>query len=459
MKERKNGSSVRGVSVRHVSLGIMALSVLLYAALLVVSFRAAGEFNDMKSATDLYISCQEDAALVSTGSDYLTEQVRMFAFTKDRKYMENYFHEINVDRRRDRAMEQLGEKAGETARTYLSQALDWSNQLTDLEIYAMRLTAEAENITDLPPELESVELYPGHKAMSRAEKIELAQDRVFGDEYQAKKALINENVEAFISDVISNTQHRQEVSIDDLGRAMTTQRIVFSVLLLMNVVVFIMISMLIIKPLKVYIQCIKEDKRMEITGAYEFKYLALTYNDIYELNAANEMLLRHQAEHDPLTGILNRGAFDQAKKLLQLKPRPIALLLIDVDKFKQINDGWGHDAGDKVLKKVAGMLEEHFRTSDIPARIGGDEFAVILDETSHEKEEALRQKILEMNRQLSSPKDGLPPVTLSVGGAFSEMGFSDDLYRMADAALYAVKENGRNGCRFYENGMNLPGKD
>lgn len=197
---------------------------------------------------------------------------------------------------------------------------------------------------------------------------------------------------------------------------------------------------------------------MEITGAYEFKYLALTYNDIYELNAANEMLLRHQAEHDPLTGILNRGAFDQAKKILQLKPRPIALLLIDVDKFKQINDGWGHETGDKVLKKVARMLEENFRASDIPARIGGDEFAVILDDSAPQKQQALKQKIQSMNRQLSCPKDGLPPVSLSVGGAFSQTGFSDDLYRMADAALYTVKENGRNGCRFYENGMKLSGE-
>ena len=54
--------------------------------------------------------------------------------------------------------------------------------------------------------------------------------------------------------------------------------------------------------LQVYVSCIKEEKLMEITGAYEFKYLALTYNDIYEVNAANEVLLRHQAEHDPLTG-------------------------------------------------------------------------------------------------------------------------------------------------------------
>lgn len=458
MKEQKNGSGVRGVSVRHVNIGIMALSVLLYAALLIVSFQAAREYTHMKAATDLYISCQEDAALVSAGSDYLTEQVRMFTFTLDRKYMENYFHEINVDRRRDRALEQLSEQAGETARTYLSQALERSNQLTELEIYAMRLAAEAKEITDLPPEIESVELFPGHKALSAKAKIELARDRVFGEEYQAKKALINDNITAFINDVMSTTQNWQKVSMDDLGRAMTTQRVAFSVLLLLNVLVFIMISMLIIRPLKVYIQCIREDKRMEITGAYEFKYLALTYNDIYELNAANEMLLRHQAEHDPLTGILNRGAFDQAKKILQLKPRPIALLLIDVDKFKQINDGWGHETGDKVLKKVARMLEENFRASDIPARIGGDEFAVILDDSAPQKQQALKQKIQSMNRQLSCPKDGLPPVSLSVGGAFSQTGFSDDLYRMADAALYTVKENGRNGCRFYENGMKLPGE-
>ncbi len=457
METGKKKARVRGVSVRHVNFGVMALSVLLYAALLVISFHAAGEYTDMKNATDLYISCQENAALVTAGSDYLTEQVRLFTFTLKPEYMENYFHEINVDRRRELALEHLSTQAGERAREYLSKALERSNQLTELEIYAIRLAAEGAGISDLPPEVDETELFPGHKALSREEKIELSREKVFGEEYQARKALINDNVEAFINDVMSGTQHRQEMSMSDLSRAMTTQRLAFSLLLLLNVLIFVMISILIVKPLSVYVKCLHEDRRMEVTGSYEFKHLALTYNSIHELNAANEMLLRHQAEHDGLTGILNRSAFDQMKNMMRLKPRPIALMLIDVDRFRLINDGYGHEAGDKVLKLAADMLKESFRTSDYPARIGGDEFAVIMDEVGPEQQKALCQKLRDMNRRLAHPGGSLPPVSLSAGGAFSPMGFTDELYRQADAALCAVKKDGGGGCRFYEEGMRLPG--
>jgi len=458
MESQEKKRNVHGVSVRSANLAMIVLSALLYIALLAVSFQTAREYTNMKAATDLYISCQENAALVSAGSDYLTEQVRLFAVTLKPEYMENYFREIHVDRRRDLALEQLSDKATNNAKTYLSQALERSNQLMELEIYAMRLVAEAQGISDLPQEVEETELFPGHKSLSTEEKIDLARDKVFGEEYQAKKSLINDNVTAFINDIMSATQYSQETSMADLSRAMTTQRIVFSLLFFQNVFIFVMIIFLIVKPLQVYVKCIKEDKRMEITGAYEFKYLALTYNDIYELNAANEVLLRHQAEHDPLTGISNRGAFDQVRKMLQAKPRPIALLLIDVDQFKQVNDGYGHEVGDKVLKKVAHMLEKSFRTSDFPARIGGDEFAVIIDEVKSEKQTVISQKMQEMNRQLAHPRDGLPPISISVGGAFSLEGFTDELYRKADAALYAVKENGRKGCKFYREEMPLPGK-
>ena len=187
---------------------------------------------------------------------------------------------------------------------------------------------------------------------------------------------------------------------------------------------------------------------MEITGSYEFKYLALTYNDIYELNAANEEMLRYRAEHDPMTGIMNRGAFENLKKLMEVKAIPLAFLIIDVDKFKLVNDNFGHEVGDLVLKKVAKLLQESFRATDYPARIGGDEFAVILTDMTVEMQPVIEGKIQKMNEILMNPEDGLPQVSLSVGGAFSEKGFTEDLYKRADVALYEVKEHGRCGCRF-----------
>ena len=84
------------------------------------------------------------------------------------------------------------------------------------------------------------------------------------------------------------------------------------------------------------------------------------------------------------------------------------------------------------------------------ARIGGDEFAVIMTNCAEELRPVIQEKIDAMNQKLQNPDDGLPKVSLSIGIAFSDSGFPDDLYKKADSALYIVKENGRCGCHFYD---------
>ncbi|WP_322172842.1 sensor domain-containing diguanylate cyclase [Acutalibacter caecimuris] len=452
---------VKGVKVRTLNLLMILISCVLYITLLAVTFRAAQNYRSMVAATDLYIRCQQNAALVSDGSDYLTDQVRMFTVTLDPTYAKNYFTEVNVTRRRDQALEDLGGQASLQAGDFLQAALDFSNRLTEREIYAMRLAAEAEgmHLTALPAEIGEAELSPAHQKLSPEEKLDAAREMVFGTEYQANKQLISTNIDYFLSDVLQATQVNQETSMQDLQNSMRLEQVFFSILFVQNVFIFIMIIFLIVKPLQVYVNCIQEEKLMEITGAYEFKYLALTYNNIYELNAANEQVLRHQAEHDPLTGIMNRGAFDQVKEVLRVKAQPIAILIIDVDKFKLINDGYGHETGDRVLKRVAKLLEENFRTTDFASRIGGDEFSVILTEIDPSQQAMVERKMNAINQTLLNPTDNLPQVSLSTGGAFSATGYTDELYQQADAALYQVKEHGRCSCRFYEEGMPFPGKD
>lgn len=279
---------------------------------------------------------------------------------------------------------------------------------------------------------------------------EKARAIIFGTGYQDAKALIMNNIAYFVSDIINNTYKKQQTSFSELNSTITMSKIYLSVLFLLNLITFTMIILLIIKPLQLYINCIKDEKRLEIMGSYEFKYLALTYNDIYELKASHEALLRQRAEHDALTGLINRGAFEQIKTLFTNNPVQLALLIIDVDKFKGINDNYGHEAGDQILIKVAHIIKESFRAQDYPARIGGDEFAVILTDVDLSEKDVFLGKVKKMNEILLNPEDGLPPVSLSVGGAFSKRGFVDDLYAHADRALYMVKENGRCGCRFYE---------
>ena len=451
MKEKK--TSIKAMRIRTLNFVMILLSCVLYIFLILATVHISTRCDHMLEATNRYIACQENAALVSEASDDMTEYVRLYVITEEAQYIDAYFEEVDTARRRERALEQQNEEhVSDKANDFLQKALDWSNQLMEKEIYAMKLTASAckADIEKLPPKVQEAQLSEADTKLGKEKKLEKAMDMVFGFEYQDTKKQIRENVEYFLNDAVDWTQKAQADSVWALKRTMTQQKIFISILFVQNIITFILIICLIVKPLQVYVKCIREEKRLEITGSYEFQYLALTYNDIYEINAANEAMLRHQAEHDPLTGIMNRGAFEHLRQQLKASAKPLALLLVDVDKFKLINDGYGHETGDLVLKKVANLLVENFRVSDYPARIGGDEFAVIMTDVTADMQSVIEGKIYGMNHVLQNPTDGLPKVSLSVGAAFSDNGFTDELYALTDSALYQVKEHGRCGCRFYK---------
>lgn len=451
--EKRDKNTVKGIRIQTFNYFMIIVSFILYILLLSATAYAAHRYKVLQEATNDYISCEKDAALVAAGSDYLTEQVRLYTMTLDPRYMEHYFTEVHTTRRRDQALEHLSEyPISETAYSYLSAALEHSNALMEQEIYAMKLAAAAGDLDmgTFPQEIQSAALTEEDLALSPEEMTEKARSLVFDLSYQESKELISSNISYFSNSIIAETQQKQEDSARAMRNILTQQEILVSILFLQTILTFILIIRLIVKPLHIYINNIRDEKQLEITGAYEFRYLALTYNNIYELNTANENMLRYRAEHDPLTGIMNRGAFDQLKEFLKGQSSPLALLIIDVDKFKQVNDGYGHETGDLVLKRVASLLEENFRSTDYPARIGGDEFAVIVTDITPATKSVIARKIEQINRTLQTPQDGLPAVSLSVGGALSEHGFTDDLYHGADQALYYVKENGRCGFRWQE---------
>ncbi|MEO5345218.1 MAG: EAL domain-containing protein [Magnetococcus sp. YQC-9] len=169
-----------------------------------------------------------------------------------------------------------------------------------------------------------------------------------------------------------------------------------------------------------------------------------------------ETLLREQAEFDALTGLPNRKLFhdrlEQAVLVGERKRRQFALLFVDLDRFKWVNDTLGHDAGDALLVEAARRLKGVVRKSDTVARLGGDEFTVILADILHESmAELVARKILE---QLSTPfvlKGQQVAISGSVGiGMFPEDGTtSHDLSRNADSAMYLAKQSGRNAFRFF----------
>jgi diguanylate cyclase (GGDEF)-like protein len=159
---------------------------------------------------------------------------------------------------------------------------------------------------------------------------------------------------------------------------------------------------------------------------------------------------RWRAEHDPLTGLLNRSAFDHLSEELRGKDVPIALVILDVDRFKSINDTYGHDVGDQALQRVSTVLSHTVRSNDHIIRLAGDEFVVLMVPMTADLADVVAAKLEHINGVLKQPADPVPSMSLSAGVAFSTNGYSDELFQKADQALYQTKEHGRCGYSISE---------
>jgi diguanylate cyclase (GGDEF)-like protein len=156
-----------------------------------------------------------------------------------------------------------------------------------------------------------------------------------------------------------------------------------------------------------------------------------------------------RSTHDGLTGCLNRKAgeeiIDMQIRMAKRAGKSVGILFIDIDNFKAVNDGWGHEEGDKVLRGMADGLSERLRLTDKAIRWGGEEFVVLLPETDLAGAKPVLDKI---RRGLGTRPDG-KPVTASMGIAFSSENGADDvetLVAKADERMYEAKKNGKDKC-------------
>lgn len=184
----------------------------------------------------------------------------------------------------------------------------------------------------------------------------------------------------------------------------------------------------------------------------ERKQLQDKLNEQLEELEEKNRLLDQLSTTDGLTGVKNRRALEQSLhsrlSLAQREGHPLSVLLLDVDKFKQLNDTFGHQVGDQVLQQVASLLKETARDADIVARYGGEEFVVILSNTSVEQSHIAAERY---RSAIESGKWEHRAVTASFGISTYESGAfnHEDLIRQADEALYHSKENGRNRCTHF----------
>lgn len=451
LQERKAHDS--GLRLMLANSIILLLTLLVFIFLIFTTIHVADSYKDSARAMEKYIAWEDVGQRVRHGSDYLTEQARLFVHTLDKSYIDHYFDELNFTQSREKAMEMLeGETEHTSAHNTIRTSLDLSNALTFREIYAMRLAAEGaqQDLSKFPAQVRDVRLNMEDRNLPPAEKLQRARELVYGRVYRQFKEEILNTVANFLEDVLSNAREVQQRSTNELGAVLAQQRVLLVSLSLLGILTFAMFIFLVIRPLRLFDRCIREGRPLAPAGAREFRELAGTYNEMFALKEQQDMMLRHKAEHDPLTDLLNRSAFDGLRSMFQEEDHPVGLILIDVDRFKEVNDVRGHETGDAALKRVASLLRTAFRADDFCIRLGGDEFAVIIPHRAPGIEHVIDDKIEAINEALATPEDGVPPLSISVGVAFSRAGFPESLYGDADSALYHVKESGRRGCAFFD---------
>lgn len=188
-----------------------------------------------------------------------------------------------------------------------------------------------------------------------------------------------------------------------------------------------------------------------------------TYCFIAFLAARIRALLRHQAEmatRDSLTGLMNQRAFFEAGQAEALRAsrygHPMAVVFLDLDDFKVLNDTLGHDAGNEALVAVGDALTKALRSTDSVARLGGDEFAVLLHEIGEKSAVAAARK---MSEKVEAALEAYPPVTASIGVVWYEWprGEFKAMLKAADAQMYEVKHGGKG--RFRVRKFAAKGKD
>ncbi len=159
------------------------------------------------------------------------------------------------------------------------------------------------------------------------------------------------------------------------------------------------------------------------------------------------MYLAETVNIDPLTGLYNRRVLSNVREVG-------ALIMCDIDDFKMVNDTFGHDTGDKVLKSVSQIIMRNVRVGDIVCRFGGDEFMIIFGTDKKDVVRNRMEKICSDVTRIIKLDDF--DVTLSVGVAFNDNNFDvDTLFEMADKALYRSKGNGKNQITYYDNAKTL----
>ena len=280
----------KGVSLRAIHIAMIVCAVVISLLLVFSTYQSAGVFSSLSKAAGDYSVRQKAAHELMEASDYLTEMVQRFTLEGNTQYLDDYFEEVFVSRRREESITSMSE--GDTEKglvTQLQEAMTESTSLSYREYYAMKLVIEAREIRDYPDTLRGVELKEEDTLLSADEKMSLAREMVMGTEYYEHKESIRNKLRSSLEVLDQQMTATRQSTSADLNRELTLVRIVIAILTVVIILLIWLTARLGTMPLMEAGKCAEDGRKIPETGAKEFRRLAGKYNKMLEqLNGSKE---------------------------------------------------------------------------------------------------------------------------------------------------------------------------
>ena len=262
----------RKIKIQSISAWSIGIALILTVVFVVILHYGKNEVKRFEDATDQYIVCENAARQLQDGSDYLTEQVRLYAMTGERNYLDQYFEEADVTKRREQALESLKKYFDKTeAFQSLQQAMEDSKELMLTEYHSLKLVATVMGEKDIPAELEQLDLPEEEKQLSQKEKLEKAQKLVSNNEYRNKRGTIMREVSGCLDQLLEKTKNRQQRANTIFSDMYLKLEIAIMILVILLLSICIIVRKLIVVPLVYYNKSIMEGEIFPVIGAEEKK--------------------------------------------------------------------------------------------------------------------------------------------------------------------------------------------
>ena len=445
----------QGLQLKRINIYMFILGVLISIAMFAAMQATTSIYNETHEVTQNLSKWRTSAYDLQVGSDYLTDQIRCFVATGDKTYLDNYFTEVNVTKRRENALHEIQSHSEYVeALDNLRKAMDESRKLMESEYNAAKLIAQAYgyDLTTYPEEIQTYVLSPQDKLLNDDQKKARAVDLVFGSKYRSVKDTISDYMQKSMNALSTGIQSKQTDMASKLELQVFFEHALTIMLIVIMLGIIVMSSLLIIRPVRKFISDVRAEKELPMVGAQEIRFLAKTYNLFYITNMKNRGEQAFIEKRDELTGLLNQTGFEYLMKNADLETS--ALVLVHLNEYEEAKKKYSKEVIDSSFKEVTDEISGKTRAHNYVCRLEDDMIAVIVVHADYTMSSAIRKTVSDINHALSLKVGAHPHFSICAGAAFGHKKIdANTLIEHSKAALNNIVGLGEKDIRFYHEMM------